>query len=370
MFLHGLEELSKVADLIVLLPKDCPYQAETFMKVISVNPRWMRFWIEISFPLHILKLKPKAVLSLGWTLPYLKPKAKYVLLLADIGPMENLGFAMSSYEKANRKWLGKRPKQADLILTLAAWTKNRIVELLKIDANKIKVVHPISSQFSMTNLIPDQYSGLSSADPKIPNANSKPFPNPFRVHSLVPNSATPYLLAMGNIEPRKNFISLIQAYGILKNKFSDLPPLFIIGEKAWGFANAEAEVNRLGLGKKVFFTGYLSQADRDKYLRHCLIFISSTLYEGWGYPLFEALSYCRPCIYHGGTSQDEFARDLAIATDCSKGAGLAMAMEKLWQDPKERERLQKLIEEQFPKILEYDLPKALKDVIEPILSDF
>ncbi len=345
MFVHGLKGLADYADIKVIVPTDSDFNVGPHCLPIQVQPRPMRLWTQTAFPWLIRKLQPKAVLCLGWTLPLYRPPAQYGLLIADVGPLEATAFPMSSRDKANRNWLRRMPQKANLILTNAAFTKKRINNILGILPNRIEVVRPIHL---------DWFSNYNSADAGLLES------------SLFPNGS--YFLAVGNIEPRKNFPGLIAAYATLKKKHPDTPPLYIVGHKAWGFPDAWAAVTQFGIADSIYFTGYLSDADRNAYVAHCTLFISSSLYEGWGLPLFEALALGRPAIYHGDSSQAEFASGFALAVDCSNPNQLAEAMEKLWTIPSERQKYLSALQTGFPRILEYDLESALRAAVLPLLA--
>lgn len=340
MFVEGLRGLSDQSEILVVIPKETNFKPGSHCQLIRVNSRPMRLWTQFAFPYLIQKLRPEGVLCLGWTIPVLRPKAKYGLLIADVGPLENLGFAMSSHDPANAKWLRRMPVKADLILTNAEITRERMVSLLGIDSEKIKVVRPINR--------------IGISNPKLSQSGS------------TPNG--PYFLAIGNVEPRKNFHGLIAAYAKLKRKHDNTPPLYIAGHKAWGYAQAQEAAHQHGVMDAVFFTGYLSDSNRNAYLANCSLFISSSLYEGWGLPLFEALVLEKPAIYHKGSSQEEFARGFALATDCGDPVQLAAAMELLWLNTEENQKLREVIRTQFPMVLDYDLEGALKAAVLPLIS--
>jgi glycosyltransferase involved in cell wall biosynthesis len=177
-----------------------------------------------------------------------------------------------------------------------------------------------------------------------------------------------YFLSLGNVEPRKNYPGLVAAYAALKSRRPDAPPLYIAGHKAWGTSEAETAIALHGLSGSVFLTDYLPEADRAAYLAHCSVYVSSSLYEGWGLPLFEALAQGKPAIYHAGTSQDEFARGFAVAADCSDAESLSRAMEQLWMDARERERLGSALAAGFGRFLDYDVEGALRAALAPLLS--
>ena len=115
------------------------------------------------------------------------------------------------------------------------------------------------------------------------------------------------------------------------------------------------------------FTGFVPEGSREAWIAGCVFYVSSSLYEGWGLPLFEAMAAGKPSIYHRGTSQDEFARGLALAVDCADPEGLAGALGRLWTDAGERFRLAAALAEGFPRVLDYDLEGALRDALMPLL---
>jgi glycosyltransferase involved in cell wall biosynthesis len=351
LFVDGLRGMAGDADIRVLLPRNGSYRPGGHCLALPVEPRPLRFWTEVRFPLIIRSLKPDAVFCLGQTLPRLRPAGRYALAIPDAGPLERLGLPASSHDSYNRAWLRRAARQADAVITISEFTRSRLSELLGIPRERIRVVHPVRPASPVRPLAETPLSPLSEAIPE-----SQDYPQ------------GDYFLSLGNVEPRKNYPGLIAAYALLKRRRPDAPPLYIAGHKAWGFREAADAVDRHGLSGSVHFTGYLSDAARQAYLAHCRLYVSSSLYEGWGLPLFEALAQGRPAIYHGGGSQEEFAAGSALAVDCRAPAALAAAMESLWTDARERERLQSAAAGNFRKWSVYDLEGALRRALIPLLG--
>lgn len=353
LFVDGLRGLAEFADIKVVLPRSGTYRPGAHCESIWVSPRPVRLWTQVVFPLLIHKLKPDAVFCLGQNLPRFRPATRYVLAIPDAGPLEDLGMVTSSYDPFNRRWLRSMAPRADAIVTISGFTKDRLAALLGIPPAGIRVVLPIRP------------AGLTESVAEVGRPGSAPASAPHATGSHPPGE---YFLALGNVEPRKNFPGLIAAYAALKSRRADAPPLYIAGHKAWGAADAEAAVEKFGLAGSVRLTGYLSDADRRAHLAHCSVYVSSSLYEGWGLPLFEALSQGKPAIYHTGSSQEEFARGVAVAVDCRDPEAVSRAMETLWCDGGERERLRRAMASLFPRIQAYDLEGALNDALRPLLE--
>jgi glycosyltransferase involved in cell wall biosynthesis len=333
-----LRDLADTADIHVIVPRACAYRPPAPLRTHLVSARPLRFWTQVAFPLIIKRLRPAAVFCLGQNLPWWRPAARYAVVINDVGPLEDLGWPTSSHDPYNRAWLKREAPSADALVAVSAFTKARLMALLGYPAERISVAHPIYPTWE---------------PPRLPDPGSHP-----------PGD---YFLSLGNLEPRKNFPGLIAAYARLRGKWPDAPPLYIVGQAAWGFRETVAAIARYGLEDRVRLTGYLSDADRQAHLDHCLVYIASSLYEGWGLPLFEALTAGKPALYHAGSSQEEFARGSAMAVDCGDPAALAVALETLWRDAGARERLARGRMENFPGMLRYDLPAALRAALLPLL---
>lgn len=336
MFVDALSGLSEDFDVRVILPRDAAYRPAHPCRIILARPRPLRAWIQTVFPALILWQRPRVVICLGQTIPRWRPRARYALLIPDAGPLEDARRAMSSHDAYNRRWLAKNAARADSILTIAEFTKERLTSLIALPRDRIAVVKPI---------------GAPEAPAPSPRAEAP---------------AGDYFLAVGNVEPRKNFPGLLEAYARLRARRADVPPLHIAGHKAWGWAEAEAVLDRLDLRGKVFFTGYLPVTSLRAYLEHCAAFVSSSLYEGWGLPLFEALALGKPALYHAGSAQEEFARGLALPVDCGDPEGLSVGLEKL-MDPEERRKWGEAARAGFPAIAKYDLQGELREALRPLM---
>jgi glycosyltransferase involved in cell wall biosynthesis len=346
LFVAGLRGISDLAHVHVIIPRAGAYRPPEDFHAIAVSAKPLRCWTQVAFPLLIRRLRPDAVFCLGQTLPWWRPASRYALAIPDAGPLESLGWPTSSHDPYNRRWLKRMAPRADSIVTISEFTKARLTSLLRLSPDTIQVVLPIR---------PSHWSETRA-------------PQPLTVgSSLGKHPPGEYFLAIGNIEPRKNFPGLIAAYALLRKKRPDAPPLYIVGHKAWGSAEAAAAIARHRVGDRVHLTGYLSDPDHAAYLAHCRCFVSSSLYEGWGLPLYEALAAGKPAIYHAGSSQEEFARGSALAVDCRNPTRLAEAMESLWSDSGARQRLNAGLAVSFPEIQAYDLEAALRAALAPLL---
>lgn len=102
----------------------------------------------------------------------------------------------------------------------------------------------------------------------------------------------PYILAVGNLKKHKNLILLIKAFKGIKHKIPH--KLVLIGKKS-GINMLDTEVAELA-EERIIFTGFVSDLQLRSYYGNAGLFVLPSLYEGFGYPPFEAASFGVPVL--------------------------------------------------------------------------
>lgn len=148
---------------------------------------------------------------------------------------------------------------------------------------------------------------------------SKPTTGTEVVRQQLPNE---YLLYLGNIEPRKNLISLVDAVDKLKI------PLVIAGRAAW---NSEEIERRIALSPNAIRLGFVSNEDRVFVLQNCKAFIFPSLYEGFGFPVLEAMAAGAPVLATRRGSLRDVAGPAGHIKDVTSEA-IAEALEQYLDD--------------------------------------
>lgn len=124
-----------------------------------------------------------------------------------------------------------------------------------------------------------------------------------------------FVLYVGNIQPRKNLVRLIRAFGILKKRHSIVQKLVVVGEKAWLYSDAFKEIRNQGLESEVVITGYVPEDDLPLLYNAADAFVYPSLFEGFGLPVLEAMSCGTPVITSNVSSLPEIAGDAAWYVD-------------------------------------------------------
>jgi glycosyltransferase involved in cell wall biosynthesis len=101
------------------------------------------------------------------------------------------------------------------------------------------------------------------------------------------------LLAVGTIQPRKNYASLIRAYAGLP---ATAPPLLIVGKPGWRHEPVLALPAELGIADRVVFAGHVTSEDLAALMRQSLLLCALSTAEGFGLPLVEAMASGLPIL--------------------------------------------------------------------------
>jgi glycosyltransferase involved in cell wall biosynthesis len=111
-----------------------------------------------------------------------------------------------------------------------------------------------------------------------------PFVHPSPSSTKVwPASGEPIrILFLGSIVPRRNLPFLLRALAALERTWE----LDIAGSRWWGFKDVE----RLLGDKRIRYHGYVSNEERERLLVECHLLVAPSLYEGFSYPVVEAIS--------------------------------------------------------------------------------
>jgi GT2 family glycosyltransferase/glycosyltransferase involved in cell wall biosynthesis len=146
----------------------------------------------------------------------------------------------------------------------------------------------------------------------------------------------PFFLYIGAADPHKNFVNTIRAF-VLAQKARPQIQLVVPGSKAHyqGFPEAIAEQKVRG----VVFTDFIAREDLELLYREATALVCLSKYEGFGFPVLEAMGKGCPVICSNTTSLPEVAGEAALLFDPEDKQGVAAAMLYLLDHPHERQKL-------------------------------
>jgi glycosyltransferase involved in cell wall biosynthesis len=144
-----------------------------------------------------------------------------------------------------------------------------------------------------------------------------------------------YLLFVSTIEPRKNLGVLLDAYARLRARGAYDGALVVVGRIGWKSRAIEERLREPG----VVHLDYLDAARLATVYRRAEAFVFPSIYEGFGFPLLEAMAFGVPAVAARSSSLPEIGGDAALYFEPRDVAGLASALERVTSDAALREEL-------------------------------
>lgn len=146
-----------------------------------------------------------------------------------------------------------------------------------------------------------------------------------------PPRSNPYFLTVGNLKKHKNLLAAIVAFRQIRNR---IPHDLVIVGKRDGFLNADTSLAAAvsGSDPRIVLTGHVEDDALRRYYRHAEALVFPSLYEGFGYPLVEAMAFECPIACSRAASLPEVAGDAALYFDPSSADDIASALLRLAVD--------------------------------------
>lgn len=130
----------------------------------------------------------------------------------------------------------------------------------------------------------------------------------------------------------KNHLRLLQALAEVRDRHGTVVPLVCSGRLTERFCEIEREVERLGLLDSVRFVGFVSPIEIRALYRLARLLVFPSLFEGWGFPVVEALSEGVPVACARVTSLPDVVGDAAVLFDPRDISDMADAIHRAWAD--------------------------------------
>jgi glycosyltransferase involved in cell wall biosynthesis len=153
----------------------------------------------------------------------------------------------------------------------------------------------------------------------------------------------PYVLSVGDIQPRKNHIGLIRAFASLVRACPQLKhELIIAGKDTWFTEHVREAARASGVDDRIRFCGFVSDPDLLQLYNACDLFVFPSYYEGFGLPVLEAMACGRAVVCANTTALPEVADGAAILFDPYVVDEIARAMKDVLLDAELRGRMERL----------------------------
>ncbi len=177
-------------------------------------------------------------------------------------------------------------------------------------------------------------------------------------------SRNPYILYVGTLQPRKNVTFLIEAFSKIKSSYPDMK-LVIAGKKGWLYEKIFEKVEDLGLDDEIYFTDFITDNQLIFLYKNAFCLVLPSLYEGFGIPILEAMSFRCPVVSSFTAALPEIGGDAALYFDPKNQADLIEKIRLI----KENEKMRKdLVKKGLARIKEFSWESCGEKTLEIIKS--
>lgn len=205
---------------------------------------------------------------------------------------------------------------ATLVVAVSQSTKRDVVERFAVPEERVRVIHPaIDTDFRPV----DDDRTLAA----------------FRARHGLPDR---YILFLGTLEPRKNLLTLIEAYARLRQETADAPQLILAGGQGWYYQAVLERIQMLQLEQYITLAGYVAREEQPLWYAGAELFVYPSIYEGFGLPIAEALACGTPTITSNVSSMPEAGGTVALQVAPEDSVHLAHAMRRMLADTSVRQR--------------------------------
>ncbi len=206
-------------------------------------------------------------------------------------------------------------RAAHTIIAVSQQTKRDLIEFYQTPAEKIRVI----------------YEGIDAEFGPVPADEVQRIRRHYSTRRQQ-RDVRPYLLMVGTLNPRKNHAAAMRALARLK-ALGFPHRLLIVGGEGWLFGPVQKVVDELALGGDVIFTGHVPAADLPALYAGADCLLLPSLYEGFGFPVLEAMACGTPVVCSNVSSLPEVAGDAALTVAPTDDAALAAAIRRVLVEP-------------------------------------
>ncbi len=285
---------------------------------IPLTDDWMaRLWQRLRLPLPAEWITGRADVfySPDFVLPPLLRRTHAALTVHDLSFLrypETFPSALRAYLESA---VPRSVARSDAILADSAATRQDLIELLRVPPEKVTTL----------------YCGVAA------RFTPKPAPGEReRLQARYGVGERPYILAVGTIQPRKNYPHLIAACAPLAK--TNGVELVIAGRAAW---LSEPTLAAAKACDYVRLLGFFDDDDLPALYRQAHILAFPSLYEGFGIPPLEAMACGTPVVASTASSVPEVVGDAGLLADPHDVAAWTAALECLLRDQDLRARLRR-----------------------------
>ncbi len=207
--------------------------------------------------------------------------------------------------KSIPRWI----KRTNIVVTGSNYTRNELIKYLNINPKRVVTV----------------YHGI---DKKVfSQKNTREITATLGKYGIEKSN---FILHVGNIEPRKNIVGLLNAYSLLSETEKNAHPLLLIGGGGWSNTKEEEIINELLAKGAVILrpNQYVEDGDLPAFYSAASVLAMPSFYEGFGLPPLQAAACNTPIVVSNNSSLEEIFKDTAFMVDPNSIKAIAEGLSK------------------------------------------
>ena len=216
-------------------------------------------------------------------------RGKSVVTIHDVSFLRHPETTESKNLRYLDKQIHKTVEKADAIITDSRFSKKEIEELLSVPEEKVFAVH-LGLDQSKT---PPDEQAIASAK---------------KHHGL----QRPYILAVGTLEPRKNYPFLIDVFEGLHDFDGDL---VIAGMRGWKYEPIYSRAQDSSCSPRIHLLDFVAEEHLAGLYAGAELLVCPSIYEGFGFTPLEAMAYGTAVVSSAGGSLPEVVGDAAVVLE-------------------------------------------------------
>jgi glycosyltransferase involved in cell wall biosynthesis len=312
----GLDQDSEFITYLSMEDAESWVPARFPVRRISVNP-FVRLGCD--FALKLRRERPN-LLHVQYTAPLSCP-VPIVVSVHDVSFLEHPDYFPMYRSLQLRMTVRRTIQKAARILTGSDFSRDAIARAYNLDPERIAVVpnaaadsyHPVRREAALAQVL--QRFDL----------------------------AAPFVLAVGDLQPRKNHVGLIEAFTSLVRSHPELPHhLVLAGKETWFAGRVHGAAKQSGVAGRIHFLGFVSDDDLLQLYNACELFCFPSYYEGFGLPVLEAMACGAPVCCSNTSAVPEVADGAALLFNPYNSDEIIRAMLDLILLPELKVRMRRL----------------------------
>jgi len=260
------------------------------------------------------------LLHVQYTAP-LFVKVPLVVTVHDVSFLEHPEYFEVARRVQLRYTVGNTVEKAARIITVSEFSKNSILKAYDVAPNLVTV---IPNAANPAFRIVGHEKALRTSQEKL-------------------GFESPFVLSVGDLQPRKNHVGLIEAFARMLKAHPQLPHHLVLAGKDTWFAPRVREAARVsGYADRIHFAGFVTERQLLHLYNACDCFVFPSFYEGFGLPILEAMACGRAVACSDTSAMTEVADGAGVLFNPRKPEEIARAMADILLEPEMRHRLERL----------------------------